>query len=89
MIVAEDMYKLGFLEYGTYWYFWEPYYWSAPTDKVHDLFSFIEFIFSQTKSELHANPIYVNNPPIQKKCDYLIKTFAEYGIDLHCVGGTE
>ena len=85
----EDMYKLGFLEYGTYWYFWEPYYWSAPTDKVDDLFSFIEFIFSQTKSELHANPIYVNNPPIQKKCDYLIKTFAEYGIDLHCVGRTE
>ena len=36
----EDIYKLGFLEYGTYWYFWEPYYWTAP-DLNNDFYSFI------------------------------------------------
>ncbi|HJA14228.1 MAG TPA: hypothetical protein H9796_03995 [Candidatus Butyricimonas faecavium] len=84
----EDMYKLGFLEYSTYWYFWEPYYWIAP-DLNNDFYSFLGFIFSQTKSELHANPLYTNYPQIKKKCDYLIEAFAEYGIDLHCVGGKE
>ena len=84
----EVMYQLGFLEYGTYWNFWEPYYWTAP-DKDDDFYSFLEFIFTQTKSELQANPLYTNYPQIQKKCDYLIEVFAEYGIDLHCVGGKE
>ena len=80
----EEMNKLGFVEYGTYFHYWEPYYWTAPS-KEDDFYSFIGFIYSQTKSELHANPIYKNNPPIQKKCDYLIEVFAKYGIDLHCV----
>ena len=84
----EDIYKLGFLEYGTYWYFWEPYYWTAP-DLNNDFYSFLGFIFSQTKSELQANPLYTNYPQIQKKCDYLVEAFAKYGIDLYCVGGKE
>lgn len=81
----DDIYKLGFLEYGIYFYFWEPYYWTAPS-KEDDFYSFIRFIFSQTKSELHTNPIYVNNPQIKKKCDYLIRAFTELGIDLHING---
>lgn len=86
----EDIYKLGFLEYSLHWEwnFLYPIHWAAP-DQDNDFYSFLGFIFAQTKSELHANPIYKNNPPIQKKCDYLIEVFAEYGIDLHCVGGKE
>lgn len=81
----EDKYKLGFLKFGSYWYFTKPYYWN-PVTKQEDFYSYIAFIFSQTKSELQANPLYTNYPQIQKKCDYLIEVFAEYGIDLHCVG---
>ena len=77
----KDLYQLGFLEYGIYWYFWEPYYWSAP-DKEDDFYSFIEFILAQTKDELYANPLYTNYPQIKKKCDYLLEAFAEYGITL-------
>ena len=84
----KETHKLGFVEYGIYFHYWEPYYWTAP-DKDDDFYSFLEFIFTQPKSELHANPVYKNNPQIQKKCDYLIEAFAEYGIDLHCVGGKE
>ena len=80
----EETHKLGFVEYGIYFHYWEPYYWTAP-DKDDDFYSFLEFIFTQTKSELHANPVYKNNPQIQKKCDYLIEAFAEYGRELHCV----
>ncbi len=84
---SEDMYKLGFLSYSSYWGWFPPYYWTAPLTKENDFYSFINFIFTQTKSELHANPIYVNYPQIKKKCDYLIQSFAHYGIDLHQVGG--
>lgn len=83
----EDMHPLGFLEYSSHWEwdFLYPIHWVAP-DLDNDFYSFLGFIFSQTKKELEANPIYVNNPAIQKKCKYLVEAFAAYGIDLHCVG---
>lgn len=77
----KDLYQLGFLEYGTYWYFWEPFYWTAP-DKDDDFYSFLEFIFTQTREELYTNPLYTNYPPIKKKCDHLLETFAKHGITL-------
>ena len=83
----EDTYKLGFLAYGSYSSYNGKY--SPLTYKEEDLTYFINFIFSQTKNELHANPLYTNYPQIKKKCDYLIEAFAEYGIDLYCVGGKE
>lgn len=86
----EDMHKLGFLEYSSHWSydFFYPIHWVAP-DLENDFYSFLGFIFSQTKSELHSNPIYVNNPQIKKKCDYLVEAFAQYDIDLYAIGGKE
>ena len=77
-IKKKTLYQLGFLEYGTYWYFWEPFYWTAP-DKDDDFYSFLEFIFTQTREELYTNPLYTNYPPIKKKCDHLLETFAKHG----------
>ena len=79
----EDTYKLGFLE-GNYNSYSKKY---TPFSENEDLTYYIDFIFTQSKNELEANPLYTNYPLIKEKCDYLIKTFAQHGIDLHRIGG--
>ena len=78
----EDTYKLGFLE-GNYNSYSKKY---TPFSENEDLTCYIDFIFTQSKSELETNPIYTKYPLVKEKCDYLIKTFAQYGIDLHSIG---